>query len=69
MPLPDLVRIVRKNISKTQRNPIANGVICLKGGNVDEETRPFKRVVETVDISEWFAEDWFKEKHIIYLPI
>ena len=69
MPLPSLVRIVRKNISKTQRNAIGNGVICLKGGDVSEETQPFGHVVETVDISEWFEEEWFKEKHIIYLPL
>ena len=69
MPLPSLVRIVRKNISKTQRNAIANGVICLKGGNVSEETQPFGHVVETADISEWFDEEWFNEKHIIYLPL
>ena len=69
MPLPSLVRIVRKNISKTHRNAIANGVICLKGGDVSEETQPFGRVVETYDISEWFDEEWFNEKHIIYLPL
>jgi 16S rRNA (guanine527-N7)-methyltransferase len=69
MPLPSLVRIVSKNISKTQRNAIANGVICLKGGDVSEETQPFGRVVETIDISEWFDEEWFNEKHIIYLPL
>ncbi|MBO4607131.1 MAG: 16S rRNA (guanine(527)-N(7))-methyltransferase RsmG [Prevotella sp.] len=69
MPLPSLVRIVSKNISKTQRNAIANGVICLKGGDVGEETQPFGRVVETADISEWFDEEWFNEKHIIYLPL
>ena len=69
MPLPSLVRIVRKNISKTQRNAIANGVICLKGGDVSEETQPFGHVVETADISEWFDEEWFNEKHIIYLPL
>ena len=69
MPLPSLVRIVSKNISKTQRNAIANGVICLKGGDVSEETQPFGRVVETADISEWFDEEWFNEKHIIYLPL
>ena len=69
MPLPSLVRIVSKNISKTQRNAIANGVICLKGGDVSEETQPFGRVVETIDINEWFDEEWFNEKHIIYLPL
>jgi len=69
MPLPDLVRITRKNVSKTQRNSIANGIICLKGGDIEEEKRPFGRNVETVDIHTWFEEEWFNEKNIIYLPL
>ena len=69
MPLPDLVKIVRKNISKTQRNALPNGVICLKGGDLQAETRPFHKIVQTTDISSFFAEEWFKQKHVIYLPI
>ena len=69
MPLPDLVKIVRKNISKTQRNALPNGVICLKGGDLQAETRPFHKIVELTDISQFFHEEWFKEKHVIYLPI
>ena len=68
MPLPDLMKIVRKNISKTQKNPLPNGVICLKGGDLQAETRPFYKIVETTDISTFFKEEWFKEKHVIYLP-
>ena len=69
MPLPDLVKIVRKNISKTQRNALPNGVICLKGGDLQAEARPFRNIVELTDISQFFHEEWFKEKHVIYLPI
>ena len=69
MPLPDLVKIVRKNISKTQRNALPNGVICLKGGDLQAETRPFHNIIELTDISQFFHEEWFKEKHVIYLPI
>ena len=69
MPLPDLVKIVRKNISKTQRNALPNGVICLKGGDLQAETHPFHNIVELTDISQFFHEEWFKEKHVIYLPI
>ena len=69
MPLPDLVKIVRENISKTQRNALPNGVICLKGGDLQAETRPFHNIVELTDISQFFHEEWFKEKHVIYLPI
>ena len=69
MPLPDLVKIVRKNIAKEQRNALPNGIICLKGGDLQEETRPFRHLVETTDISSYFQEEWFLEKHVIYLPI
>ncbi len=69
MPLPDLVKIVRKNISRKHSNSIANGIICLKGGNLDEELRPFRNVVEKTELSTFFREDWFKEKYLVYLPM
>ena len=69
MPLPDVVKIVRKNIAKTQQNALPNGVICLKGGDLQAELRPFYKIVETTDISTFFKEEWFKEKHVIYLPL
>ncbi len=69
MPLPDLVKIVKKNIAKSQKNAMPNGVICLKGGDLQAELRPFYKIVETTDISTFFAEEWFKGKHVIYLPL
>jgi len=69
MPLPDLLKIVRKNISKEQRNAIPNGVICLKGGDLQAETQPFRRIVESTELSAYFEEEWFKEKHVIYVPV
>lgn len=69
MPLPDLIKIVTKNISKKQQNSLPNGVICLKGGDVQAETQPYKNIVEINDISDWFEEEWFKEKHCIYVPM
>ena len=69
MPLPDLVKIVRKNILKPQKNALPNGILCLKGGNLQAELQPFHKIVETTDISTFFKEEWFKEKHVIYLPI
>lgn len=68
MALPDLYKIVRKNISKTQRNSLPNGLICLKGGDVQAEIAPFKIIADVYDLRNWFAEEWFKEKHLIYLP-
>ena len=69
MPLPDLVKIVRKNIAKPQRNALPNGILCLKGGDLQAETQPFRNIVETTDISTFFTEDWYKGKYVIYLPI
>lgn len=69
MPLPDLMKIVRKNISKkNQYNPLPNGLICLKGGDLTAEIRPFRNIVSVTEIYDKFKEEWFKQKHIIYLP-
>lgn len=69
MPLPDMVKIVRKNVSKEQRNAMPNGIFCLKGGDLQAETHPFRKIVEINDLSSWFDEEWFKQKHLVYLPI
>ena len=68
MALPDLAKIVRKNVSKKQQNSIPNGIICLKGGNVQAETPPFKNIVNKTELATLFKEEWFKEKNLIYLP-
>jgi len=69
MPLNDMVKIVRKNITKTQLNALPNGLICLKGGDVAAEVAPFKRIADISDIKSFFMEDWFNEKYIIYVPL
>ena len=69
MPLPDMVKIVKKNIDlKQQRNSMPNGIFCLKGGDLQAELHPFRNIVEQTELTTWFAEEWFKEKHLIYLP-
>ena len=69
MPLPDLAKMVKKNISRDQRNALPNGILCLKGGDLQEETRPYRRIVQVMPLSNWFSEEWFKEKYCIYLPL
>ena len=69
MPLPDLVKIVKKNIAKEQKNALPNGIICLKGGNLEGELQPYRKYVEKTELSQWFSEEWFKEKYVIYLPL
>lgn len=69
MPLPDLVKLVRKNISREQHNALPNGLIVLKGGELQAEIRPFHNIVEVTDLSTVFSTEWFKEKRVIYLPL
>jgi len=69
MPMPDLVKIMRKNISTKQQNSIANGIIVLKGGDLTAELKPYHKIVEVTPISRFFDEEWFKEKDVIYLPM
>lgn len=68
MPLPDLIKIVKKNIACDQHNVLPNGVIVLKGGNLEGELMPYKKIAEKTELSQWFEEDWFKEKYLIYVP-
>lgn len=69
MPLGDLLKITRKNISKQQFNAIPNGLICLKGGDLSAEIRPFKNILDVTPVTNWFKEAWFREKDVIYLPV
>ena len=69
MPLSDLVKIIKKNISKEQHNALPNGLICLKGGNLEGELKPFKKTAEADDLSMFFDEEYFKTKKIVYVLI
>lgn len=69
MELPLLVKLVKKNISSTQRNSIPNGLICLKGGNLNEEIRLTGRKTERMDISNFFEEDYFTTKQLLYVQL
>ena len=68
MQLSDMIRLMSKNISRTQHNALTNGFITLKGGDLTEETKPYKNIANVLPLSEWFEEDWFKGKNIIYIP-
>lgn len=69
MPMPDMVKLVRRFISKDNINSIPNGLLCLKGGSLEHELQPFKRDVLIDDIGSYFKEDFFKTKKIVYLPL
>lgn len=69
MPLGDLVKLVQKNISKKQKNALPNGLICLKGGELQHEIQPYKNIAELYAVSEFFAEDFFKTKKAVFVPL
>lgn len=69
MPLPELVKITRKNISGEQRNALPNGILCLKGGELSAELHPFRQVAETVSLTDYFSEPFFATKKLVYLPL
>jgi len=68
MPLPELIRITRKNIAREEINALPNGYICLKGGNLAAETAPFKDIAEEIPLSTYFADPFFQTKKLVYIP-
>lgn len=69
MRLEALVPLVRKNVSRTQRNGFPNGLICLKGGDLSDEIKATRLPVLEVPLSDYFSEDYFREKELVYVEL
>lgn len=69
MPMPDLVALVRKNVHRTQRNSLPNGVIALKGGDITAEMMPFRHCSEVWDLASLFDHPFFETKKVAYVSI
>lgn len=70
MPLDDLMKLIRKNIdTKHQMNGMPNGLICLKGGELEHETLTHKNHTIITPISDYFDEEYFQTKSIVYVSI
>ena len=69
MPLADLLKIIRKNIAPEQHNALPNGLICLKGGELANETMPFKHKTTMYDLKEYFDEEFFETKKVVYVAV
>ncbi|MBQ5834822.1 MAG: 16S rRNA (guanine(527)-N(7))-methyltransferase RsmG [Bacteroidaceae bacterium] len=65
----DLVRLVKKNISREQHNALPNGLICLKGGDLATELAPFKNTSEIWNLSDFFSDEFFETKQVIYVQL
>lgn len=66
--MKDFVSWIKFKINKISFNDFKNGVLYLKGGDLNEELKSFKNV-KTFELSEFFNEDFFNEKKVVYLPI
>ena len=67
--LPEFVSWIRKNISLKQQNAIPNGVIYLKGGNLEGEIRPFRKTAFVQNLSDYFDEEFFETKKLVHVPV
>lgn len=65
----DLVKLIRKNVSKEQRNVLPNGLICLKGGDMTEEVAPFKNHSEIWELKSYFDDEFFDTKKVMYIQL
>lgn len=65
----DLVKLIRKNVSKEQRNALPNGLICLKGGDMTEEIAPFRNHSEVWDLKLYFNDEFFDTKKVMYIQL
>ncbi len=65
----ELVKLVRKNICREQKNSLPNGLICLKGGDLQQELRPFRNCSDTWKLSEFFQDEFFETKQVIYVTL
>lgn len=66
--MPDFVKWVRNKIAKEQMHELKNGILYLKGGDLTEELSVYTNA-EIYDIPNYFKEDFFETKKVVYLPI
>lgn len=69
MTLDKLVPMIKRNISPVQRNVHHNGLICLKGGDLEQEISDAGTAVFDEPVSVYFNEPYFDGKSLIYVPI
>ena len=69
MRMEELAKLSRKNISPKNSNLFPNGLLCLKGGDLKEEIALTGRPVIEVPLSDYFTEEYFDTKKLIYVEM
>jgi len=60
---------VRKNISRNSFHSLRNGILYLKGGDLVEELAELNMKTRTYDLSDYFTEEFFETKKVVYVPL
>ncbi|MCF6295464.1 MAG: 16S rRNA (guanine(527)-N(7))-methyltransferase RsmG [Flavobacteriaceae bacterium] len=66
--MPTFVHWVKGKIAKKQNNALKNGILYLKGGDLTEELQNYKSAIQ-YNLSDYFTEDFFDTKKLVYLPL
>lgn len=71
MPLNEIVKLTARNIAKESKkdNRYHNGIIALKGGDLEEESKGISYPVIEFPIGEFLSEPAYETKKIVYIPI
>jgi 16S rRNA (guanine527-N7)-methyltransferase len=64
-PLSDLLQWTKGKYFSKDQHPVYNGIICLKGGDIGEEIAKINGV-KKIPISNYFQQDFFRDKFIVY---
>lgn len=60
---------VNNKVKADSRNSLDNGIVYLKGGDLDEEMSELKRLYSIYNLSDYFKEEFFETKHVVYVPL
>ncbi|MBT8244633.1 MAG: 16S rRNA (guanine(527)-N(7))-methyltransferase RsmG [Winogradskyella sp.] len=66
--MPEFTKWVKGKIKREQKNEFKNGILYLKGGDLTEELKQYK-TVKAFLLSDYFIEDFFETKKVVYLPM
>ena len=69
MPLADLVKISRRHITQQHHNALPNGLIALKGGELEHEAAAVRSEKIITPLSDFFSEDYFQTKKVVYVQL
>lgn len=67
--MPTFLQWVNNKIKKKQINALPNGILYLKGGDLTEEMAPVKNYYELFAISDFFEEEFFETKKVVYVQV